>query len=88
MNEDTPGTILLGVVITLLVLAIMSNVQCHMGLHSTPKQYELKEEAPEDPQGEIVEQEAPEDPQWEIVEQDGMLMLLDPNGMLICEWEI
>ena len=69
LDENTPGTILLGVAITLLVLSIGS-IQCRMGLHSSPKRYELKEGAPEVPQ-------------WEIVEQEGIRRLLDPNGTVI-----
>jgi len=76
VDENFPGSILLGVVIiTLLVMAVAANIYRPLWL--------LK-----DSQRREVIQVAPEAPEWVIVEQGGSRKLLDPNGTVIGEVEI
>lgn len=60
------------IAIGIMVFILIMGFQCHVGIDSRPQRYELKEEAPEVPQ-------------LEIVEQGGVRKLLDPNGTVIGE---
>ena len=73
--ESWPTKILFWVVIVALIIAVLSGLQCYVGIHSVPQRYELREEVSEAPQ-------------LEIVEQGGIRRLLDPNGTVIGEVEM